>query len=229
MLCPSDSFNLAPFNGSTDSLTNQMGDNWARGNYGANASQGYLSIIANGGAGPQYWNNKYLQGVMGANDSLRIDDISDGASNTILLLEMRAGIVPFDSRGVWAMSGACPSACWASGYYSDANGPNCNLTNGDDPRACSDIQAAVGGDTALINMGMSCCAGNYADWQTGSRSLHRNGVNVVNCDGSVHFISDFVQKGYWTGAAPPGPPGVMGVWDKLLLSNDHLPLDGSTW
>ena len=45
---------------------------------------------------------------MGANVSLRIDDIKDGTSDTILLGEIRAGITPFDPRGVWAMSGASP-------------------------------------------------------------------------------------------------------------------------
>ena len=42
MLCPSDPYNRIPFSGSGSSLTNQMGDNWARGNYGANASMAYM-------------------------------------------------------------------------------------------------------------------------------------------------------------------------------------------
>ena len=38
MLCPSDTFNRMPFNGSKSGSTAAMGDGWARGNYAANAS-----------------------------------------------------------------------------------------------------------------------------------------------------------------------------------------------
>lgn len=98
MLCPSDNtFNQKPFMGSASSKTNQMGDNWARGNYAANASLGYMGFTSSAtGAGSGTtpnggnWTNRYLRGVMGANTSQRIDDIHDGASNTILVAEIRA-------------------------------------------------------------------------------------------------------------------------------------------
>ena len=41
MLCPTDTFNRQPFNGSAFSRTTKYGDGWARGNYGANAGMGY--------------------------------------------------------------------------------------------------------------------------------------------------------------------------------------------
>jgi prepilin-type processing-associated H-X9-DG protein len=101
------------------------------------------------------------------------------------------------------------------GYMTDANGPNCSQTDSDDPRACDEVQAAVGGAAQLIRMGMSCWSGDGPDWQQGARSMHMGGVNVCFCDGSVRFISDFVQLG-----TPGTPPGCLGVWDKLNLSND---------
>jgi hypothetical protein len=243
MMCPSDSaYNTKPFKGPASSQTNQMGDNWARGNYGANASMAYMipggkspgiagngvgegGKLANGGG----WTNRWYRGVMGANISLRIDDIHDGASNTILVGELRAGIIPQDTRGVWAMSGACPSALWAHGYINDANGPNCNETDSDDPRTCTEIQLAVGGSSGpnsqgektLIQMGMSCWDGNGPDWQQASRSLHVSGVNVCLADGSVRFISDFVETGT--------DQSHLGVWDKLNLSNDGQPIDASKY
>jgi prepilin-type N-terminal cleavage/methylation domain-containing protein len=114
MLCPSDSsYNRKPFMGSAGVNTKWMGDNWARGNYAANASMGYMGVDPNGsGSGIQPsaggWANRWYRGVMGANTSLRIDDIRDGATNTILVAEIRAGLIPQDTRGVWAMSGGCP-------------------------------------------------------------------------------------------------------------------------
>jgi prepilin-type N-terminal cleavage/methylation domain-containing protein/prepilin-type processing-associated H-X9-DG protein len=233
MLCPSDSYNTQPFMGSPSSHTNQLGDNWARGNYAANASMGYQgagwSILGTGlkatNTAPPWggWGDKWCQGVMGANISLGIKQIRDGTSKTVLVAEIRAGLLPQDTRGVWAMSGACPSALWAHGYFSDANGPNCTDTQGDDTRTCDEVQNAFGGsngvgsngEKAVIRMGMSCYAGDNPDVQQGSRSTHRSGVNVCLADGSVRFISDFVQTG-----TNGTPPQCLGVWDKLNLSND---------
>jgi prepilin-type N-terminal cleavage/methylation domain-containing protein/prepilin-type processing-associated H-X9-DG protein len=231
ILCPTDDvYNRKAFSGSVSSLTNKMGDNWARGNYAANASSGYMVLGAsNGGvgqggatAGGGGWTNRWYRGIMGANISLRIDDIHDGASNTILVGEIRAGVIPQDPRGVWAMSGACPSALWAHGYVFDDNGPNYNGINGDDPVSCSEAQAAFGGDVKLIQAGMSCFVGNLPNSQQTARSLHPSGVNVCLADGSVRFISDFIELGT-NGTAP----GCLGVWDKLNLSNDGLPIDAS--
>ena len=44
LLCPSDAFNRTAFSGSGSSMTNKMGDNWARGNYAANAALGYMAV-----------------------------------------------------------------------------------------------------------------------------------------------------------------------------------------
>jgi prepilin-type N-terminal cleavage/methylation domain-containing protein len=239
MLCPTDVYNQKPFNGSSGSHTQSMGDGWARGDYAANASSGYLALpgfalpgvlSGTGSGGTRFgdggWSNRWYRGVMGANISLRLDDIRDGASNTILLGEIRAGMTPADSRGVWAMSGACPSALWAHGYVRDANGPNCNQTNSDDVRNCTDVQSAVGGATQLIQLGMSCYKGDYPDIQQAARSMHVDGVNVCLADGSVRFISDFIELG--VPASPPTTePSILGVWDKLNLSNDGYPIDAS--
>jgi prepilin-type N-terminal cleavage/methylation domain-containing protein/prepilin-type processing-associated H-X9-DG protein len=223
MLCPSDSFNRHSFMGSSSpsGLTSNLGDNWARGNYAANASEGYMghapATLLNGlGSG---WSDNLLQGVMGADVSLRVDDIKDGASNTLLLGEIRAGVTSFDTRGIWAMSGACPSALWGHGYASDDNGPNCSQLKADDPSSCSDVVSAVGGATELVQIQMPCYAGNNPDVQQTARSLHPGGVNVCLCDGSVRFISDLVELG--TSATN------LGVWDKLILSNDGFSIDQS--
>ncbi len=221
MLCPSDTFNRKLFNGSASSLTNQMGDGWARGNYGANASADYE--YATDVTDPTHWRMRYNCGVMGANYSARIDDIKDGTSNTLLIGELRAGILPQDSRGVWAMANACASALWGAGFQGDDNGPNCATVWGDDNCSCSEVWAALG-DTdgsKTARAGMSCFYGNHPNYEQTARSLHTGGVTVCMADGSVRFISDFVQLGT--------SQSNLGVWDKLSLSNDGLPIDGSAY
>ena len=86
---------------------------------------------------------------------------------------------------------------------------------------CSDVETAVGGEINLTAMGMSCSPTNYPNWQQTARSLHPGGVNTCFADGSVHFISDFIQLG--TG------PGNLGVWDKLNLSYDGQPIDAGSY
>ncbi len=226
MLCPTDGDNNSkPFDGSVSSLTSNHGKNWARGNYAANAALGYMYRDSGSGAADAGWNNRWFTGIMGANKSLRAEEIRDGQSNTIMIGEVRAGLIPQDSRGVWAMSGAGCSALWAHGYTSDANGPNCNQTLSDDPQACSEIQAAVGGDTRLIELGMSCWPGNGPNWQAGSRSLHASGVNTCFADGSVHFLSDFIDHNGRNGTKPD----CLSVWDKLNLSTDGQPIDPNSY
>jgi prepilin-type N-terminal cleavage/methylation domain-containing protein len=217
MLCPSDGFNNRPFNGTANSGTSNLGDNWARGNYGANACMGFMTRTqhgANSGAtdSSESWKNPLRRGVMGANVSLSIGEIKDGTSNTILCAELRAGVVPFDSRGVWAMSGGCPSAMWAHGNVGDCNGPNAPHLNADDLLVCDAVRSQVGGGEKLQEMGMPCSAGSRPNYQQTARSQHAAGVYTVFGDGSVRFISDFIN------VTPVS--GRISVWERLNASSD---------
>ena len=158
--CPSDTNNDKPFNGSASSIVNQMKDNWARGNYAANASLGYMGTGEVEGIGIGGWGNRYLEGVMGANVSLRISDIKDGTSKTILLGEIRAGLLPQDTRGTWAMSGGA-SALWCHGYVQDDNGPNASYVAADDERTCTEVQAKFGGDVRIGQAGNAVLVGQW--------------------------------------------------------------------
>jgi prepilin-type N-terminal cleavage/methylation domain-containing protein/prepilin-type processing-associated H-X9-DG protein len=243
MLCPSDAYNRRPFLGSQSSQTAALGDNWARGNYAANAALGFMWHTADPGASPWYWaalptspgwNNPNLRGIMGANVSIGLTQVTDGASNTVLLSEIRAGVTDFDSRGVWAMSGACPSALWGHGgishqdkderFQGDDYGPNCTDPKADDVLACSEIQATFGDSdgSVLAKEGMPCYAGDYANTQQTARSMHTGGVNVCLADGSVHWLDDSIE-------VRPSVAGALSVWDRLMASSDGLPIAAGRW
>jgi prepilin-type N-terminal cleavage/methylation domain-containing protein/prepilin-type processing-associated H-X9-DG protein len=235
MKCPEDQYNRQKFNGSGSSGTNALGDGWARGNYAANGALGYMTYQihnsgsqydgcagwATDGAGSLNWPKPRLCGVMGAaakenqaapwqrNASLSLDRIKDGTSNTILVAEIRAGVVEFDLRGTWALGGGCASALWAHGYIGDCNGPNTSELAGDDVWGCSQIQNAVGGAEVLARMGMGCYGGNGNNRQATARSMHDGGIHCLFADGSVHWINDFIN------IYP-----AFSVWDRLMLSRD---------
>jgi prepilin-type N-terminal cleavage/methylation domain-containing protein len=224
MLCPSDPFARKPFSGSGKSSA--YGPNWARGCYAANAALAFMTNKKHNTNDAAFstsaaWQNPSMRGVMGANTCLAIGEIKDGTSNTILVAEIRAGIVDFDSRGVWAMSGACPSSLWAHGIGDDI-GPNCVQPNADDVLDCQAIRTAVGGAQGIqrtIEMGMPCSSGDWENFQQTARSVHQASVHVTLADGSVRSISDFIDI--------VGGSGRLSAWHKLNASGDGQVLSAS--
>jgi type II secretory pathway pseudopilin PulG len=209
MICPSDPNGRKPFNGSKNSQTAPLGDNWARGCYAANASLGFQR----GTLTDQGWDNLKYRGVMGANNSIGIGEIKDGTTNTILVGEIRAGIVDFDARGVWAMSGACPSSLWAHGRIGDDNGPNALSADADDVLACTAIKSLFGGAPQLQQQGMPCSSGDWPNFQQTARSTHSGMVIVCLGDGSVRTISDYIDI--------VGTQTKLSVWERLNASSDN--------
>jgi prepilin-type N-terminal cleavage/methylation domain-containing protein len=215
MLCPADSSNnRVKFSGRQPS----EGDNWARGNYGVQGEITYGIDVA--------FSNSGLGGVMGWNKSLRLGDIADGTSNTLMVTELRAGVNDKDRRGTWAMGVPGASATMSNGRDSDANGPNpCNDAS-DDIEDCTGLSSNPG-TAALLSDCMGCWSG-CDNHQATTRSKHPGGVMCSAADASVHFISDNIDTGgVWHCQGQPenfsGCP--MSVWDRFCVASDGIALD----
>jgi prepilin-type processing-associated H-X9-DG protein len=215
-LCPSDSYNQTPL----EIVSGGVSQIWARGNYAANAGNGPL---LNWGTrtdridGPDSpgWQDPKRRGAIGPNVSVRLKEITDGTSNSMLLGEVRAGITAFDRRGTWALGQAGGSMLIWFGTTGDANGPNLCFENADD------VAGVRQADIPL--MVQECMQEYYQDElnaQATTRSMHQGGVNLGMADGSAHFVSNSVEVGppnvrsTWPDALP------MTVWDKLIATAD---------
>lgn len=200
-LCPSDGNGKYKFESGKSKFTG------GRCNYGANmglenAKELYASK----------WSDLYCRGVMGPGKTMRISEIADGTSNTILIAELRTGAAPTDCRGTWALGGAGPSAIAGCGYIGNARGPNAPGEKSDGIYGCDNITSVIDA-SQLLDMKMSCYEANNV--QATSRSAHSGGVQTAFCDGSVHFISDAISVGEKVSTKI-----TLGVWDKLILSGD---------
>ena len=150
---------------------------------------------------------------MSTNTGVRIGQIVDGTSKTILLAEIRAGVDEGDPRGTWAFPLAGGSIIAAHGSGGDSNGPN----------NCLPVGKADDIGSALVRMKcsteaqaecMSCNLDSFGFNQAAPRSLHVGGVMAANADGSVTFVSDDIET---TGAFGP----CCGPWDYLIMSADE--------
>jgi len=189
LVCPSDQGHETKF------AYGAEGDNWARGNYGANGGLGaYSTTMWNAAAGPQapYWLDTLTGGVMGANVARPLGKITDGTSQTVLVGELRVGLAEIDRRGTWALGGPASSSLWMHGS-DDARSPNDCSYSSDNVTAGPLIIDAVGDDKLRAEC-MTVCPNCNSSWQGESRSAHPGGVYVCMADVSVRFILNTIDS-----------------------------------
>ena len=153
---------------------------------------------------------------MGPNEAVTIKRITDGTTRTIMLGEIRAGAVPGDSRGVWALGAAGSSLISMYGAGGDDNGPNFCDPDGDDV-VSTDVFCGMTGELTTDERNNGCMAcynkGDVFDQAT-VRSNHSGGVFIAYCDGSVQFISDDVESSGRNGLC-------CSAWDRMIASGDN--------
>jgi hypothetical protein len=219
LLCPSDGFNKVKYQGKSGSPHNA---NWARGNYAASAGRAFIrtGTAPNPlyGASSAAWSGKdypCYRGVMGPNVAVKLRQITDGTSKTIMLSEIRTGLSEQDARGVWALGHAGASLIAMYGAGGDANGPNACYANSDDvytDLADSPGLCVVSSNPQASVECMTASGGGLFDQAT-ARSKHAGGVFVAMADSSVQFITDDVETSSCYGEC-------CSVWDQMALSAD---------
>ena len=227
MKCPADTGGNVKFS----SVNATEGDNWARGNYAANASLAmyYVGGTQSPGAGATeaFSTSRWHRGIMGSNLSMGVSEIYDGTSNTILLGEVRAGMVSQDRRGTWALDHPGASTLWGHAI-GDGNGPNMCSDNSDDIMDCDTFTTQAGGADALRATCMTCY-GSAGSHQATARSRHAGGINVAMADGGVRFLSNYIEKG--TGLSSNGSTPNLSTqflcWQRLCASQDGQVIDGN--
>ncbi|MBR5161159.1 MAG: DUF1559 domain-containing protein [Thermoguttaceae bacterium] len=218
MKCPTDANNRVAY-------TDTSNKKWARGNYGANMGLTLADYLGH----DQWWTNPGARGVMGPRHSLSPGEITDGASNTIMLAELRAGLTAKDCRGTWAMGGAGSSATCRNGYIcGDDNGPNYLVEGSDDIFNCTASGMGVVSKERQ-RLKMPCGEGTNSNRQATTRSMHQAGVTVAFADNSVRFISDNIQTRSSFGENETNVRNntEFSVWDCINLSSDGQSLSNA--
>ncbi len=216
MLCPSDAVaNRVIYESKKSSFTA------SRCNYGANMGLKQPKYLYGSN-----WSVPSNRGVMGPGESLRATDISDGASNTILLAELRAGVTSSDPRGTWCLGGPGASAIAACGWDEGTN--LSSRVNGNDkgPNAKDKNNKSGYGDQIFASLDFSSDelfdlkmpARMTSNTQATTRSMHAGGVYTCFADGSVHWLSDIIQTAQ-----------DYGVFDRLLSSGDGYPIPDNSF
>jgi prepilin-type N-terminal cleavage/methylation domain-containing protein len=207
--CPSDAFNDVHFlRGFSHGVTD---NEYARGNYAVNVGPDAGCIMGVGTADEPCVGGFFVRGVpletsnhqvwgsglAGVNRSFRFSDVQDGLANTVIVDEIRSGIDPLDPRGAWALGQIGSSAIARHGSGDDAAGPNPYPDTGEEIIGCGALMQKLG-RAQLDALGMPCAkTANEANTQAGARSMHPNGVNVLCCDGSVHFATNQIDGEVW--------------------------------
>jgi len=197
--CPADDKNQINFN-----LNLEFGPagGWARGNYAANAGAGWFNWTQNGlshdGSSTSGTHTNNVGGAFCINWGATIPMISnaDGTANTIMFNEVRAGLVPEDRRGVWAM-GLAACSVTAANAIGDCTTPNDRNELSDDTEDCGLFWYPGIGSRDRIGCSRDNAPRNWPNWQGQARSRHINGVNSCFVDGSVRFVPDSVPQSIW--------------------------------
>jgi prepilin-type N-terminal cleavage/methylation domain-containing protein/prepilin-type processing-associated H-X9-DG protein len=145
---------------------------------------------------------------------VRHETITDGTSNTAMFAESKRSNLPYNSSGAANFD---PQTVVVTGQFNDHD---ITASSG-----CINNWVSTGtyirykgqqyyrnlpsnwaySHTVLPNRhGNDCMSSDFVRAHIAASSYHANGVNVVYCDGSVHFVSNNVMPDVWAGLGTRG-------------------------
>ena len=206
-ICPSE-LNGNPANG---------GASWGRTNY--HGMKGDLMVNA--------YSSEQRGPIGGAGKHIKMRDITDGVSKTILYAEvaigeanadtMPAGVGMGVSQGRWTQPSVCQAAFSGTTYSTPLDKTNTAGINwARDSMAFTLVYAHAGPNTPR------CTSDHEWTLYPPASSYHPGGVVVALCDGSTKFVNDNVNAGDPTAMLWSNPgtgPSVYGVWGAMATIN----------
>jgi prepilin-type processing-associated H-X9-DG protein len=130
--------------------------------------------------------------------------LSDGASNTLMLSEVRTRGNPLDQRGAWALPWTGSTALavdvhpLGSGTYggNPASSGTAQLPNNQGPNLdmLYDCPSPAGAQIQRMPCNTYTPGGGLEFLSAAPRSNHAGGVNAIYADGHVDFIADNIDQ-----------------------------------
>ncbi len=209
LTCPSDPFNRRD-NLYRMPLPDGTHVEFARGNYAINGGSEFVPADFGTLSNPGPTHSRYVydeadrsfqflgNGIAGINRSLSLRDCRNGLATLVAAEEIRAGLAPIDTRGVWALGQIGASITWGHGVIGDDGAPNATEkdASADDIRFGKELYSELGRDF-IDGERMQACDHCDDNDQATARSKHEGGVHIVTLDGAVHFVSDNIEPTVW--------------------------------
>jgi prepilin-type processing-associated H-X9-DG protein len=184
---------------------NARADDQVKASYGANWGKNTIGDQDGDGVNDPWPNGSKVGGSpFGRLYGAKFDEIFDGASKTLAMMEMVQTPAPPNDSGIEANSYFDSRArIWDSAFtsyqISTRVTPNSPIPDRAECRCPNDgcnlprqNQPCINSDAYELNNSIA------------SRSRHQGGVHVVMCDGSVHFVSDSVDLLVWRAMSSRG-------------------------
>jgi prepilin-type processing-associated H-X9-DG protein len=154
------------------------------------------------------------RGLFGPSSHVKFGDILDGTSNTLALSEIVRPSVgnAFGSNTI--ANTTSPIACRASFVGGEYTTPLLDRNRCLGTRWCDGRAGYVAFNTILPPNG-PVCNGQTDSGVLSAASRHPGGVNAALADGSVRFISETIDTGDLSAAAPLSGQSPYGAWGSL--------------